>query len=111
MRPFFFFAALLLAAPSVVAQPVAPPPKLEPVPEPPPPVGLDTEAPTPGPTITPGSKVEEFTTPDGKKTIHVTEPNGWEYFLVEDSPGQPSGARTTNDDTGVRPPMWVILQW
>jgi len=43
--------------------------------------------------------------------IRVVQPNGWEYFLVEALPGEPAGARTDNTDTGIRVPMWVILQW
>jgi hypothetical protein len=106
------FAALLAVTLPVLAQVAAPPPNLEPVPEPPPPaVGFDGEPGAPGPTIAPGSKVEEYTTPDGKKYIRVTEPNGWEYFLVEGIPGEPAGARTQNSDSGIRPPMWIILQW
>ncbi len=95
------------------AQRVPPPPTLEPVPEPPPQVGLDAEPTAPGgPTLTaPGSKVETFTMPDGTQVIRVTDPNGWEYHLVEAQPGEPGGARTVTGDFGVRAPMWTILQW
>jgi len=105
-------ASLLAAALPAAAQGVAPPPKVEPIPEPPPPaVGLDVEPTAPGPQIAPGSRVEEFTTPGGMRYIRVVQPNGWEYFLVEALPGEPAGARTDNTDTGIRVPMWVILQW
>jgi hypothetical protein len=106
-------ASVLVAWLPAAAQQAPPPPALEPVPEPPPQVGLDAEPPTPGPTITaPGGKVEEYTTPDGQKYIKVTDPNGWEYHLVEAMPGEPGGARTdTSDLDGVRAPMWTILQW
>jgi len=104
-------AALLLVALPAAAQRVPPPPTVEPVPEPPPSVGLDTEGPTPGPTITPGAQVQEYMMPDGTRYIRVIEPNGWEYHLVEAVPGLPAGARTQNWDTGVRPAMWSILQW
>jgi hypothetical protein len=105
-------ALLLLAWISAAAQPVPPPPQLEPVPEPPPQVGLDGEPAAPGPTITaPGAKVEEFTMPDGSKVIRVTDPNGWEYHLVEATPGSPGGAGTITGDSGIRAPMWTILQW
>jgi Protein of unknown function (DUF2782) len=101
--------SLTAAFPFVAQQ--APPPKLEPLPEPPPPIGIEGEPPAPGPTISPGAKITEYTSPDGKKYIHVVEPNGFEYYLIESLPGEPGGARTLPSDSGVRPPMWVILQW
>src|SRR5262245_5945438 len=102
---------VLLAAFAVAAQPVPPPPQLEPIPEPPPAVGLDTEPATPGPTITPGAKTETYITPDGTRYVRVTEPNGWEYHLIEGQPGEPGGAQTVTGDSGVRVPMWSILEW
>jgi hypothetical protein len=109
----FLLALIMLAWIPATAQQVPPPPNLEPLPEPPPPVGLDAGPTGPGPTITaPGSKVEEYTMPDGTKYVRVTEPNGWVYHLVEADPGEPGGARTgTSDISGVRAPMWTILQW
>lgn len=104
-------ATVLLAALRVAAQTVPPPPQLEPLPEPPPAVGLDTEPAGPGPTITPGAKTEEFVAPDGTRYVRVVEPNGWQYYLVESLPGEPGGARTVTSDTGVRVPMWSILEW
>jgi hypothetical protein len=109
MRRLLFFALAAAALPAVAQQ--APPPTLEPLPEPPPSIGIEREPDGPGPTISPGSKVTEYTTADGKKYVHVVEPNGFEYYLIEDLPGEPGGARTLPSDTGVRPPMWVILQW
>jgi hypothetical protein len=103
-------ASMFLALLPAIAQ-VPPPPQLEPLPEPPPQVGLDTDTTQPGPRIAPGAKVEEFTMPDGTKWVTVTDPNGWQYHLVEAQPGEPAGAQTINSDTGVRPPMWTILQW
>jgi hypothetical protein len=104
-------ALLAFAWVPAAAQPVPPPPQLEPIPEPPPQVGLDAEPATPGPTITaPGSKVETFTMPDGSQVIRVTDPNGWEYHLVEATPGAPL-AGTVTGDFGNRAPMWTILQW
>ena len=103
-------ASMVLAVLPVLAQ-VAPPPKLEPLPEPPPQVGLDADTTQPGPRIAPGAKIEEFTMPDGTKHITVTDPNGWTYHLVEAQAGAPAGAQTLNSDSGVRAPMWTILQW
>jgi hypothetical protein len=110
MRRLLIALTVLAWTPAAAQQ--APPPKLEPVPEPPPQVGVDAEPTAPGPVIAPpGSKVEEYTMPDGTKVIRVTDPNGWEYHLVEATPGSPGGARTQTGDSGVRPPMWTILQW
>ncbi len=76
-------ASIIVIALPAAAQ-VAPPPKLEPVPEPPPQVGLDTDPTAPGPVLTPpGSKVEEQLMPDGSRVITVTDPNGWTYHLIE----------------------------
>jgi len=104
---------LMLAGLPAAAQQVPPPPTLEPIPEPPPQVGLDAEpAAAPGPTLTPpGSKVETITMPDGSQVIRVTDPNGWEYHLIEATPGSPGGAGTVTGDFGTRAPMWTILQW
>ncbi len=105
-------AAALLAVALPLAAQVTPPPKLEPVPEPPPQVGLDADPTAPGPTLTPpGSRVEEQLMPDGSRVITVTDPNGWTYDLVEAEPGQPFARIGTGDLTGVRAPMWRILQW
>ncbi len=105
------FAVVLAAALPAAAQPVPPPPQLEPVPEPPPAVGVDNEPEVSGPTITPGAKTEEYMAPDGTRYIKVTEPNGWQYYLVEAQPGEPNGARTVTGDSGVRAPMWSVLEW
>jgi hypothetical protein len=106
-------AASLFAVALPLAAQVGPPPKLEPVPEAPPQVGLETDPNAPGPVLTPpGSTVEEHLMPDGTRYIIVTDPNGWQYHLVEAQPGEPGGARTaTGDLTGVRAPMWRILSW
>jgi hypothetical protein len=104
----FAFAALL-AFPAAAQEP---PPKLEPVPEPPPQVGLEPAPPGPGVTITPGTggeKVEEFTI-DGRKYIRVIQPNGYEYYLVEELPGG-GYAGTQSYDSRIRVPQWVILQF
>jgi hypothetical protein len=111
VRRLLLIPLFMLALPAAAQGIAPPPPALEPIPEPPPAVGLDAEPTAPGPTIAPGSKVEEFTTPDGQKYIRVVEPNGWEYVLVEHMPGQPAGARTQPFDSGVRVPMWLILEW
>jgi len=107
------FATSILAASLPLAAQVAPPPQLEPVPEPPPQVGLESDPNAPGPTLTPpGSKVEEQLMPDGSRVITVTDPNGWTYQLIEAMPGEPLARISNSQDlTGVRAPMWRILQW
>jgi len=106
-------AALVLAA--ALALPAAAqqqPPTLEPLPEPPPQVGLDTAPTAPGVTITPGTggeRVEEFSI-DGRRYIRVIQPNGFEYYLVEELPGG-GLAGTQSSDSRIRIPQWVILQF
>ena len=108
----FLIVALMLAGLPATAQQVPPPPTLEPVPEPPPQVGLDAEPAAPGPTLTPpGAKIEQTIMPDGSRVIHVTDPNGWQYQIVEAEPGAPGGAGTVTCDFGTRVPQWTILQW
>jgi hypothetical protein len=110
MRRILTVAAFAAVLP--VAAQVAPPPKLEPVPEPPPQVGLDADPTAPGPTLTPpGSTVEEVLMPDGSRSIRVIDPNGWEYHLIEAQPGEPLARTQSGDLTGVRAPMWRIIQW
>src|SRR4249919_3487179 len=105
-------AASICAVALPLAAQVAPPPKLEPVPEPPPQVGLEADPNAPGPMLTPpGSRVEEQLMPDGSRVITVTDQNGWTYDLVESEPGAPLARTQTGDLTGVRAPMWRILQW
>ncbi len=105
-------AATLVAVALPLAAQVTPPPKLEPLPEPPPQVGLDADPGGAGPTLTPpGSRVEERLMPDGSRVITVTDPNGWTYDLVEAEPGAALAGTGTGDLTGVRAPMWRILQW
>jgi len=109
----FSGAALVLAA--ALALPAAaqqPPPKLEPLPEPPPQVGLEPAPPGPGVTITPGTggeQVEEYTI-DGRRYIRVVQPNGFEYYLVEELPGG-GYAGTQSSDSRVRVPQWVIMRY
>jgi hypothetical protein len=109
MRRLLLASLIAAALPALAQQ--GRPPELEPLPEPPPPIGVEGVPAGPGPTISPGAKVTEYTTADGKRYVHVVEPNGFEYYLIEDMPGEPGGARTLSSDSGVRPPMWVILQW
>ena len=49
--------------------------------------------------------------PDGSRVITVTDPNGWTYQLIEALPGAPIARTADGDLTGVRAPMWRILQW
>ena len=109
-RALVIFAMLLQA----VVLPVAaqtPPLTLEPVPEPPPEIGLDTSPTAPGVTIgpAPGERTEEYTI-DGRRYIRVVQPNGREYYLVEDladsglTPSSPGGDR-------VSVPQWLLLHF
>jgi hypothetical protein len=103
------FAAVLPAA----AQQVAPPPQLEPIPEAPAEVGIDPaqQAADLGITIRPGDKVERHTL-DGQQYLIVTTQWGTEYYLVEAVPGfTPFAGWQQPADSGIRPPMWRILEW
>jgi hypothetical protein len=90
----------------------APPPKLEPLPEPPPPPpGVrDIGADEPRVRIAPqeGDKVEEIR--DGGRVImlKVTPPGGAPYYLIDPLS---SGNWTRSDtlDDGVRVPQWPIF--
>ncbi len=106
-------AAVLAAAFTVAAQQAAPPPQLEPIPEAPPtPVGLDPaqQAAEMGITIKPGEKVERLTQ-DGQTYLVVTTQWGTEYHLVEAVPGFGPHAGWQQGDSGLRVPMWRILEW
>ena len=109
-RALIIFALLVQA----VALPVAaqaPPPNLEPVPEAPPEIGLDTSPTAPPVTIKPGpnDRTEENVI-DGRRYVRVVQPNGYEYYLVEEladsglTPSSPAGDR-------VAVPQWQLLQW
>lgn len=105
-------AAALAAALPVAAQQVAPPPQLEPLPEPPPAVELDPaqQAAEMGITVRPGEKVERMTI-DGQQYLVVTTQWGTEYHLVEALPGFGPHAGWQQGDSGLRVPMWRILEW
>jgi hypothetical protein len=103
------FAAALPAA----AQQVPPPPNLEPLPEAPPAVEVDPvqQASEMGITIQPGDRVERLTL-DGQQYLVVTTQWGTEYHLVEAVPGFGPGAQWQQPaDSGLRVPMWRVLQW
>ncbi len=108
MRRALLFLTFLVALP-VAAQ--APPPNLEPVPEPPPEIGLDTSPTAPAVTIQPGpqDRTEEYNI-DGRRYVRVVQPNGHEYYLIEDLAQSgliPSGPSTDN----ISVPQWQLLQF
>jgi hypothetical protein len=112
-RPFALTALLaLVVAQSAIAQ-APPPPRLEPIPEPPPQsIGIDNDAaPDRGIRLTPGAdeRVEE-TVIDGKRAIRVINPNGTEYYLIEDL-GDGTQTGQNSQDSRVRVPRWVIRRF
>ena len=110
MRRLLAVAALAAALP-IAAQQALPPPQLEPVPEPPPAVTLDVQqAAEAGITLRPGDTAERFEV-DGQQYIRVKTAAGTEYHLVEALPGDYPFARVQQGDSGVRAPMWKVLEW
>jgi len=108
MRHAFLILAFAVAMP-VAAQ--APPPNLEPVPEPPPEIGLDSSPTAPAVTIQPGpqDRTEEYTI-DGRRYVRVVQPNGHEYYLVEDlAQAGLTPSRQSSDNISV--PQWQLLQF
>ncbi|MFO1363060.1 MAG: DUF2782 domain-containing protein [Burkholderiales bacterium] len=105
-------AAALAAALPVGAQQAPPPPDLEPLPEAPQPVGVDPaqQAADMGITIRPGEKVERLTL-DGQQYLVVTTQWGTEYHLIEAVPGFGPQAGWQQGDSGLRVPMWRVLEW
>lgn len=99
------------AAPTPPAAP--PPPKLEPLPEIPPPPGVAADAELePQITIkTRGGDVVEEARVNGRLVwVKVTPPHGRPYFLVPDSSGNVF-IRRDSHDTGLRVPLWVLLEF
>lgn len=105
--------ALALAAGVAVAGEAPRPPQIEPLPEPPPQsIGFDADpAMERGVRISPraGESIEE-TIVDGRRVIRVHTPGGAQYVIREDL-GDGTHARQTPGDTGVRVPMWVIVEF
>lgn len=105
-------ALLILAfafAMPVAAQ--APPPQLEPVPEPPPEIGLGSSPTGPAVSIQPGSqdRTEEYNI-DGRRYVRVVQPNGHEYYLVEDL-AQAGLAPSEQSTDNISVPQWQLLQF
>jgi len=101
------FTFLLGAAALAFAQQ---PPKLEPLPEPPPPPGLqDPGADEPRIRIAPqsGDRVEEMRENGRVIMLKVTPNHGVPYYLV-DTTGNGNWMRRDSLDSGVRVPMWTI---
>ena len=112
-------ASVLLAAftvfgsATVIAQQNRPS-NLQPVPEPPPPPkGYELDG-TLEPQITTVKRgedtVEEYRLGGRLYMMKVTPSHGVAYFLV-DHRGDGQFSRQTTHDTGLRPPMWVILSF
>jgi uncharacterized protein DUF2782 len=107
------FAAMLMMAASAFAQNKTPP-NLEPLPEPPPPPPGYEPDPALEPQVTimkRGEDVfEEFRIHGRLYMIKVTPKIGKPYYLI-DGKGDGSFARQDYLDPGIRPPMWVILEF
>jgi hypothetical protein len=107
-------ALLFVIVLPVAAQP-SQPPVLQPLPEPPPPPPAGQEldsALEPQVTILKrgADTVEEYRINGRLYMIKVTPARGAPYYMV-DYRGDGTFARQDNFDSGVRPPMWVIMQF
>jgi hypothetical protein len=108
-------AALPLGAQEAKPPAQAPkPPGLQPVPEPPPPppgYELDSAVEPQVTIIKRGTDtVEEFRLGGRLYMMKITPAHGVPYYLV-DNTGDGTFTRQDSYDTGVRPPMWVIMQF
>lgn len=111
------FAAGIAAAEVLLAQaappPPPPPPQLEPLPEIPPPPGIagDPEL-EPQVTITrkDSETVEEARVNGRIVWVKVTPRHGRPYFLVPDGSGNVY-VRRDSLDTGLRVPLWLLLEF
>jgi hypothetical protein len=109
-----FLAALLIAAALPVAAQQAKPPALQPLPAPPPPPPGYEFDPSQEPQVTilkRGTEtVEEYRINGKLYMVKVTPTSGKPYYLV-DTVGQGKFTRHDDYDTGLRPPMWLFLQF
>ncbi|MGH6628466.1 MAG: DUF2782 domain-containing protein [Burkholderiales bacterium] len=109
-----FIVGLLLAVTLPVAAQQGKPPALQPLPEPPPPPpGYELDAALePQVTILKRGTdtVEEYRIGGRLYMIKITPAGGRPYYLV-DNHGAGNFVRYDNYDSGLRPPMWVILQF
>lgn len=112
IRPLL--AALLLAIVLPVAAQRAKPPVLQPLPEPPPPRPGQELDPALEPQVTILKRgtdtVEEFRLNGRLYMVKVTPARGAPYYMVDDR-GDGTFSRRDSLDSGVRPPMWVIMQF
>ena len=101
-----------LAALPAAAQTPARPSNLQPVPEPPPPpkgFELDSAFDPQISTVKRGSEtIEEYRMGGRLYMMKVTPAGGGTPYYLVDHTGNGSFARQEPQDTGLRPPMWVI---
>lgn len=95
------------------AQGAPPPPRLEPIAEPPPPtIGIDIDTSNErGVRLSPGAdnRVEDLVI-DGKRNVRVANPDGSEYYLIEDL-GDGTVTGQNSQDSRIRTPRWLILSF
>jgi hypothetical protein len=114
MKTRTVLAALLLAAALPLAAQQAKPPVLQPLPEPPPPPAGYEPDPALEPEVSvivrPEETVEEYRLNGKLYMIKVTPKSGKPYYLV-DNVGNGKFVRYDDYDSGLRPPMWLLLQF
>ena len=113
MKTRTVLAALLLAAALPLAAQQAKPPVLQPLPEPPPPAGYEPDPalePQVSVIVRPDATIEEFRLNGKLYMIRVTPKSGKPYYLV-DNVGNGKFVRHDDYDSGLRPPMWLLLEF
>lgn len=96
------------------AEPIAPPPKLEPLPEPPPPPPAVASDPELEPQVTiirrETETIEEFRVNGRLTMVKVTPRHGRPYYLVAEG-AEGAFVRRDSLDTGLRVPLWVLFSF
>jgi len=106
-------SAVVFAQGSIPPPPPPPPPKLEPLPEIPPPPGVTAETDLePQVTIAKkeGETVEQARVNGRLVWVKVTPRHGKPYFLIPDGDGNVA-IRRDSLDTGLKVPLWLLLEF
>lgn len=105
------FLLMLSATPAIAADQAAPPPGLQPLPEPPPPPAGQELDPSLEPQVTitrrGEDKVEEFRIHGRLYMLKVTPPHGVPYYLIDEK-GTGQFVRQGEVSPSIMVPMWLL---